>query len=109
MKDLILRSFKESAELKIRFVEAHIDQIVLVATELIQALQSGKKFLTFGNGGSAADAQHIAGELVNRFKFDRPALPALSLVTDTSVLTAIGNDIDYSQIFSRQIEALGQE
>jgi len=109
VRDLILRSFKESAELKTRFIESQIDLVTLVAAELVRALKSGKKLLVFGNGGSAADAQHIAGELVNRFKFDRPALPALSLVTDTSVLTAIGNDVDYSQIFSRQIEAFGQE
>lgn len=109
MRDFILRSFKESAELKSRFIETHLNLVISVANELVQALRSGKKLLAFGNGGSAADAQHMAGELVNRYKLDRPALPALSLVTDTSVLTAIGNDSDYSQIFARQIEALGQE
>lgn len=109
MKDLILQSFKESAELKIRFIQANLDLVALVAMEVTQTLRAGKKLLAFGNGGSAADAQHIAGELVNRFNFNRPALPAIALTTDTSVLTAIGNDTDYSQVFARQIEALGQE
>src|SRR5438552_714206 len=73
---------------------------------LIDALQKGKKALLFGNGGSAADAQHIAAELVGRFAFDRPALPALALSVNTSCVTAIGNDLGFEQVFSRQIEAL---
>ncbi len=73
----------------------------------IQALKQGNKILLAGNGGSAGDSQHIAGELVNRFNFDRPALPAIALTTDTSVITAIANDYDYSSIFSRQIDAIG--
>ena len=76
--------------------------------ELIrQSFASGGKLLVCGNGGSAADAQHLAAEFVNRFLMDRPALPALALSTDTSALTAIGNDLDFSQIFARQVEALG--
>lgn len=71
------------------------------------ALSSGNKILLAGNGGSAADAQHIAGELVSRFMFDRPGLPAVALTTDTSVLTAIGNDYGYENLFSRQIESIG--
>jgi D-sedoheptulose 7-phosphate isomerase len=109
MKDFILQSFTESAELKTRFIQTYLDVVIIVAKEFVHTFRSGKKLLVFGNGGSAADAQHIAGELVSRFKFDRPALPALSLVTDTSIITAIGNDADYSQIFARQVEALGQE
>jgi D-sedoheptulose 7-phosphate isomerase len=73
-----------------------------------QTLRSGQKVLLAGNGGSAADAQHIAGELVSRFHFDRPALPGLALTTDTSILTAIGNDYGYEQVFSRQVQGLGQ-
>ncbi|MBS0271394.1 MAG: SIS domain-containing protein [Proteobacteria bacterium] len=73
------------------------------------ALQHGKKLLFFGNGGSAADSQHLAAELTVRFKKNRKALPALSLATDTSVLTAIGNDFGFTDLFSRQIAALGQE
>ena len=75
---------------------------------LIDALQKGNKVLLFGNGGSAADAQHIAAELVGRFAFDRPALPALALSVNTSCVTAIGNDYGFEQVFSRQIEALAR-
>jgi|TARA_A100001388_G_C28774878_1_gene506673 D-sedoheptulose 7-phosphate isomerase len=72
------------------------------------ALQNGNKILLAGNGGSAADAQHIAGELVSRFMFDRPGLPAIALTTDTSILTAIGNDYGYENLFSRQVQAHGK-
>jgi D-sedoheptulose 7-phosphate isomerase len=78
-----------------------------VATVCIEALQRGNKILFAGNGGSAADAQHLAGELVSRFHYDRPGLPAFSLSTDTSVLTAIGNDYGYERLFARQLEAVG--
>ncbi len=88
------------------------DQIILglmgqVSKVCVEALQSGKKILLAGNGGSAADAQHIAGELVSRFAFDRPGLPAIALTTDTSIMTAIGNDYGYEKLFERQIQALG--
>ncbi len=78
-----------------------------VANACIEALRRGNKILFAGNGGSAADAQHLAGELVSRFNYDRPGLPALALTTDTSVLTAIGNDYGYEHLFARQIEAVG--
>ena len=78
-----------------------------VATACIAALRHGNKILFAGNGGSAADAQHLAGELISRFHYDRPGLPAFSLSTDTSVLTAIGNDYGYDHLFARQIEAVG--
>ena len=79
------------------------------AAELcLAAVSKGGKVLIAGNGGSAADAQHIAGEFVSRFYFDRPALPAIALTVDTSILTAIGNDYGYDHVFSRQVEALGQ-
>ena len=74
----------------------------------LDALRSGGKVLLAGNGGSAADAQHIAGEFVSRFLFDRPALPAMALTVDTSVLTAIGNDYGYEHVFSRQLQGLGK-
>ena len=80
-----------------------------VAAACITALRAGHKILFAGNGGSAADAQHLAGELVSRFNYDRPGLAAFALTTDTSVLTAIGNDYGYERIFSRQIEAVGTE
>ena len=79
-----------------------------VAEICIQRLKQGNKILLAGNGGSAADAQHIAGEFVSRFLFDRPGLPAIALTTDTSVLTAIGNDYGYEKLFARQIQALAQ-
>jgi D-sedoheptulose 7-phosphate isomerase len=75
---------------------------------VVAAFKSGNKLLLFGNGGSAADAQHIAAEFTNRFLIERPPLPALALTTDTSALTAIGNDYDYSQIFVKQLQALGK-
>lgn len=79
------------------------------AQACIHCLKEGGKILLAGNGGSAADAQHIAGELVSRFAFDRPGLPAIALTTDTSIITAIGNDYGYEKLFSRQIQALGQK
>jgi len=79
-----------------------------VADLWINSIKAGGKIMLAGNGGSAADAQHVAGELVNRFNFDRPAIAGLALSTDTSVLTCIGNDSDFNEVFSRQIEALGR-
>lgn len=79
------------------------------ATACIECLRAGGKILLAGNGGSAADAQHIAGELVSRFAFDRPGLPAIALTTDTSILTAIGNDYGYENLFARQVQALGNK
>jgi D-sedoheptulose 7-phosphate isomerase len=78
-----------------------------VAADAVTALRRGNKILLCGNGGSAADAQHWAGELVSRFKYDRPGLAAVALTTDTSILTAIGNDYGYERLFARQVEALG--
>jgi D-sedoheptulose 7-phosphate isomerase len=78
-----------------------------VADEMAKALRAGRKILLCGNGGSAADAQHIAGELLSRFETDRAPLPAVALTTDTSVLTAIGNDYGYEQVFERQVRGLG--
>ncbi|MDR2410504.1 MAG: D-sedoheptulose 7-phosphate isomerase [Bacteroidales bacterium] len=76
---------------------------------IIEAYKSGNKTMLAGNGGSAADAQHIAGEFVSRFYFDRPGIPSIALTTDTSILTAIGNDYGYSKLFERQIQALGNK
>src|ERR1700741_3995678 len=87
---------------------ALVSSIAGVSEILLNALKSGNKLLLFGNGGSAADAQHIAAELVGRFSFDRPALPALAFSVNTSCLTAIGNDYGFDQVFSRQIEALAK-
>ena len=79
-----------------------------VAEQIVESYRNDGKLLLAGNGGSAADAQHIAGEMINRFRFDRPALPAVALSTDTSVLTAIGNDAHFNDIFARQMQALGR-
>ena len=79
------------------------------ARACIDCLRAGGKILLAGNGGSAADAQHIAGELVSRFNYDRPGLAAIALTTDTSILTAIGNDYGYERLFSRQVQALGRK
>ena len=92
-----------------RVVEAAIAQIDLlerIADRLIACFEAGGRVYLLGNGGSAADAQHIAGELVGRFKKDRNALPAIALTTDTSILTAVSNDLGYEQVFARQVEAL---
>lgn len=99
--------FRESAGLALTFLEGHLDLMVLAAGAIVGALRAGRKILVFGNGGSAADAQHLAGEFVNRFLLDRPALPAIALTTDGSILTSIGNDRGYAQVFARQVEALG--
>jgi len=87
-------------------MDALTDAIEVAAKLCIDALKNGKKILIFGNGGSAADAQHIAAELVGRYKTERKGLPAIALTTDTSALTSIGNDYGYDRIFDRQIEAL---
>ena len=87
---------------------ALVSVVAKVSEVLIRALQQGNKALLFGNGGSAADAQHIAAEFVGRFAFERPALPALALSVNTSCVTAIGNDYGFDQVFSRQIEAIGR-
>lgn len=84
-----------------------IGKVQIAVETIVVALQCGNKVLLAGNGGSAADAQHIAGEFVSRFHYDRPGLPAIALTVDTSVLTAIGNDYGYEKVFSRQVQALG--
>jgi D-sedoheptulose 7-phosphate isomerase len=107
MEDLIVKIFKESSHLKENFVNDNLSMIVRVVNVMTAALKAGNKVLIFGNGGSAADAQHLAAEFVNRFMIERPPLPAISLSTDTSIITSIGNDYDFSEIFSKQIRALG--
>jgi len=97
----------ESLDLKRSFFEKEVGRLLEAGRLMAGALRTGRKLLAFGNGGSAADAQHFAGELVNRFALDRPALPALALTTDGSVLTSIGNDSDFRHVFRRQVEALG--
>jgi D-sedoheptulose 7-phosphate isomerase len=109
MKETIIKIFEDSAQVKVRFAKEHAEKIVEVVQLIAQAFREGKKVLIFGNGGSASDASHIAGEFVNRFLMERPPLPAIALNTDVAVLTSISNDYDYSQVFSKQLTALGHE
>lgn len=109
MKEQVISSLRESADVKLQMAKESLDEIVQAAELIQRAFKSGKKILIFGNGGSAADAQHIAAELVNRFMTTRKALPAIALTTDSSILTSIANDFSYNDIFSRQVEALGHK
>lgn len=108
MRDRIRRIFDESAAVKRRFAEENAPRIESAARQMAEVLRRGNKLLFFGNGGSAADAQHLAAEFVNRFLVSRRALAAIALTTDTSALTAIGNDLGFDTVFARQIEALGR-
>ena len=103
----VVSSLREGAELRSRVAHDCGETIVQAASLMIHCLRSGGKLLFFGNGGSAADAQHLAAEFVGRFVLERPGLPAIALTTDSSILTAVGNDYGFDQIFARQIEALG--
>ena len=108
MKERIIRIFDEHARLQREFLKHNTEMLARVAKVLIQAFRKGRTVYFFGNGGSAADAQHLAAEFVNRFRLDRRALPALALNVDTSVLTSIANDFSYDRVFARQIEAFGR-
>ena len=101
-------SVQETLRTQERFFAENLDALRRAFDEVVNVLRKGGKILIMGNGGSAADAQHIAAELVNRYRADRAALPAIALTTDSSILTSIGNDSDYRYVFSRQIEALGK-
>ncbi len=109
MQDIIIKIFEESARVKINFARENALKIIEVVQLIAQTFRDGKKVLIFGNGGSAMDASHIAAEFVNRFLMERPPLPAIALNTDVAVLTSISNDYDYSQVFSKQLTALGHE
>lgn len=107
MNQLILKRLRELQAVQNRFLEVHAQDLIELALEIAQAFRQGKKLMIMGNGGSAADAQHMAAEFVNRFKIERSPLPALSLSTDTSILTAVGNDYGFDQVFEKQVQALG--
>jgi D-sedoheptulose 7-phosphate isomerase len=109
MKDEINQAFRESIEAKMRFLKHQVEPLSQVIRIVVEAFKGGNKVLLFGNGGSAADAQHIAAEFINRFLIERPPLPAIALTTDTSILTAISNDYGYADSFAKQIKALGKE
>jgi D-sedoheptulose 7-phosphate isomerase len=108
VEERIRAAFEESAAIKVRFGRENAVRIAGVAQQMAEVLNQGGKILFCGNGGSAADAQHLAAEFVNRIQRDRRALAAMALTTDTSVLTSIGNDVGFDRVFSRQIEALAR-
>ncbi|NOX20813.1 MAG: D-sedoheptulose 7-phosphate isomerase [Nitrospirae bacterium] len=109
MKELIEKAIKDSIALKESFFKEHSEKIIQLSTLIAEAFNDGKKLLLFGNGGSATDASHIAAEFVNRFKRERPGLPAIALNTDMAVITSIANDYDYSEVFVRQLRSLATD
>jgi D-sedoheptulose 7-phosphate isomerase len=108
MKEEIIQAFDESVAAKKVFLQENLENLIVVIDVLAQTFRQGGKLLLFGNGGSAADAQHIAAEFVNRFQIERPPLPALALTTDSSALTSIANDYAYKEVFAKQVRALGK-
>jgi D-sedoheptulose 7-phosphate isomerase len=104
----ISQHFSDSAQVKLDAVEMLAGPISNAVETMVAALRANRKILVCGNGGSAADAQHFAAELLNRFEMERPGLAAMALTTDSSTMTSIANDYDFSQIFSKQVRALGQ-
>ncbi|MCK4519459.1 MAG: SIS domain-containing protein [Candidatus Omnitrophica bacterium] len=109
MKEKIKNLLQSSIDAKKELLNKSVSSIAEIAKAMASAVKSGKKIIIFGNGGSAADSQHMAAELIGRFKKERRAVPAIALTVNSSILTSIANDYDYSEIFSRQIDALGQE
>lgn len=109
MKETIRNAVNDGIELKKRFFKEYQDEIIDVSRLIANAFNNGKKVLLFGNGGSSTDASHIAAEFVNRFKKDRPPLPAIALNTDMAVITSIANDYDFDDIFAKQLKTLGVE
>lgn len=109
MKEAIAKMLKEGIDLRLQMIETMTADILEAAKTIAETFKAGRKVLLFGNGGSAADAQHIAAEFMNRFLIERPPLPAIALTTDTSILTSISNDYSFDDVFSKQIKALGKK
>jgi D-sedoheptulose 7-phosphate isomerase len=110
MKDKILKAFEESIQVKEKFIdEKNVDRILEASKVIANAFNDGKKIILFGNGGSATDASHIAAEFINRFKRERPGLPAIALNTDMAVITSIANDYDFSEVFAKQLKAISED
>jgi len=109
MEEKIVKAFEESISVKGKFLKDNVAAIIEASKMIAAAFTEGRKLLLFGNGGSATDASHMAAEFVNRFKRERPGLPAIALTTDMAVITSIANDYDYSEIFARQIKSLSDE
>ena len=109
MEEIIEKALRESLEIKENFIRESISDIIFLAEKIVFAFTNDRKLLLCGNGGSAADAQHIAAEFVNRFILERPPLPAIAITTDTSIITSIGNDYSFDDIFAKQVKAIGEE
>ena len=109
MQKKIIKAFEDSIAVKVQFSKENAERIAEVSKLIADVFNEGKKLIIFGNGGSACDASHIAAEFVNRFKKERPGLPAIALNTDVAVMTSIANDYDYSEIFSRQLKTLADQ
>ena len=109
MKDIIDDIVQESIKVKELFISGCNEDLITLANKIVSSFTSDRKLMICGNGGSAADAQHISAEFVNRFEMERPPLPAISLSTDTSIITCIGNDYSFDDIFTKQIKAIGLE
>ena len=109
MEKIIKKALGESVKVKEDFIRENISNLIFFAEKIALAFTGDRKLMLCGNGGSAADAQHIAAEFVNRFILERPPLPAIALTTDTSVITSIGNDYSFDEVFSKQVKALGME
>ena len=109
MEKIIEKCLRDSLEIKEDFVRENMANLIFFAEKVAQTFTSDRKLMICGNGGSAADAQHMAAEFVNRFMIERPPLPAIALTTDSSVITSIGNDYSFDDIFAKQIKAIGME
>jgi D-sedoheptulose 7-phosphate isomerase len=106
--DRVRQAFRESADVKLALTEDDLGVVLEMARHTVEALEQGRKVILMGNGGSAADAQHIAAELVSRFKLERKGLPAIALSVNTSILTAVGNDYGFDHVFERQVGAIAE-
>jgi len=109
MENIIAKAVKESLRVKEDFIKKNTSKLIYLAEHISKTFKNDRKIMLCGNGGSAADAQHIAAEFVNRFQLERQPLPALALTTDTSIITSVANDYGYEEVFSKQIAALGVE
>jgi len=109
VEKIIEKALRESLKVQEEFVKENTHNLIFVAEKIALAFTSDRKLMLCGNGGSAADAQHIAAEFVNRFMLERPPLPAIALTTDTSIMTSIGNDYTFDEVFSKQVKAIGME
>jgi D-sedoheptulose 7-phosphate isomerase len=109
MRRAIERAFNDSIDAKRQFLKQQLPALEKAIEVIAARLLAGNKVMFFGNGGSAADAQHLAAEFVNRFLLERPPLPAIALTTDTSILTSVGNDYGFVEVFAKQVKALGRE